>query len=103
VSGEGSLSVQGMSSRSWRNFAVGVLTSTTVLLLACGVLVPRFAELEALGAAVVEIALATAFTGLALCIVRRSRAVGAGVVAGAVLGLALAWSALIAYVGLFMR
>jgi hypothetical protein len=102
VINEGSLLVQ-RTDRSRRNFAGGAVTSASILLLACGVLVPRFAELVALSSAVVGVAVTLAVVGVVLCAARGVRAVGAGVIAGVVLGLTLAWSALVAYVGLLMR
>jgi hypothetical protein len=67
------------------------------------VLAPRFAELEALVQAVLDVALAVAAVGVVLWAARATRAVGAGVVAGVGLGLGIAWSALVAYIGLLMR
>ncbi|GAA2156346.1 hypothetical protein GCM10009844_44540 [Nocardioides koreensis] len=89
--------------RSWRDFAAGAVGAAIVLLLGCGVLAPRSAELAALGQTVIGIGLAVAAVGAVLCAARTTRAVGAGVVTGVVVGVAVAWSALIAYVGLLMR
>ena len=102
VSNESSPLVQ-RRDRSLRNFAAGAVGAAIVLLLACGVLARQSAELSALGKAVLGVALAVGAIGVVLCTARATRAVGGGVVAGALLGMALAWSALIAYVGLLMR
>lgn len=91
-----------MRRRTEHDFTLGVLVAATVLLLTCAFLVPRHGELSALGDAVVRAALLIAVTGLGLGAVRRSWAIGGGAIAGVLLGLALAWSALILYVGLLM-
>lgn len=89
-------------SRLWPDFGSGLLASSLLVVLACAILVPRYAELNPLGDAVGGTALALVIIGAGLCVPRRSRVVGAGVVAGAGLGLVLAWCALVVYVGLFL-
>lgn len=88
--------------RFWPNFGSGLLASTLLVLLACAVLVPRIAELQPLGDAVVKVALGMAMVGFGLCVPKRTRPVGAGLVVGAGLGVVLAWCALVAYVALFL-
>ncbi|MEP7740235.1 hypothetical protein ABKW28_21535 [Nocardioides sp. 31GB23] len=85
-----------------RAFAVpafaGVLVGIAAVTVACFVLVPRHGDLSPLADAVVAVGGSIALAGLALCVPARTRALGAGVAAGAVLGLLLAWSALIVFV-----
>ena len=88
--------------RFWADFGSGSLASTLLVLLACAILVPRYAELNPLGDAVASVALTLLIIGAGLCVPQRSRVVGAGVVVGAGLGLVLAWCALVVYIGLFM-
>lgn len=96
------LGEQRTGGRFWPNFGSGLLASTLLVLLACAILVPRYAELNPLGDAVGSVALTLLIIGAGLCVPQRSRAVGAGVVVGAGLGLVLAWCALVVYIGLFM-
>lgn len=102
MSSTSTLSEQTTTSRFWRNFGSGLLAATLLVLLACGILLPRYAELQPLGDAVVRVALALVIVGAGLCVPKRTRAVGGGVVVGAGLGLVLAWCALVVYIGLFM-
>ncbi len=76
----------------------GVLVGIAAVAVACFVLVPRHGDLSPLADAVVAVGGSIALAGLALCVPARTRALGAGVAAGAVLGLLLAWSALIVFV-----
>ncbi len=76
----------------------GVLVGIAAVAAACFVLVPRHGDLSPLADAVVAVSGSIALGGLALCVPPRTRALGAGVAAGAVLGLLLAWSALIVFV-----
>ena len=98
-----SRAIEHVTRRRFRpRFVSALLTSSLLVALACAVLVPRYAELRPLGVAVVSVASALAVIGAGLCVPRRSRAVGAGIVVGAGLGLVLAWCALVIYLGLFM-
>ncbi len=85
-----------------RTFAVpafsGALVGIASVAFACVVLVPRYADLSPLANAVVAASGLVAVSGLALCVSPRTRAFGAGVTAGAVLGLFSAWSALVIFV-----
>lgn len=89
-----------------RAFAVpafsGVLVGIAAVAVACFVLVPRYGDLSPLADAVVAVSGSVALGGLALCVPPRTRALGAGVAAGAVLGLFLAWSAFIIFVFVFI-
>ena len=89
-----------------RAFAVpafsGVLVGIAAVAVACFVLVPRYGDLSPLADAVVAMSGSVALGGLALCVPARTRALGAGMAAGAVLGLFLAWSALIIFLFVFI-
>lgn len=80
----------------------GVLAGIAAVAAACFVLVPRSGDLSPLADAVVAVSGSVALVGLALCVPPRTRALGAGVAAGAVLGLFLAWSALIVFLVVFI-
>lgn len=86
--------------RSRPGFSSGVASAVLLVLLACGYLVPRSVELASLGDAVLRVTVAVVIVGGVLCVPRRTRWRGAGLVVGAAIGLAVAWSALIVYVGL---
>ncbi|WP_341230112.1 hypothetical protein [Nocardioides salarius] len=75
-----------------------MLVGIAAVAVACFVLVPRHGDLSPLADAVVAVGGSIALAGLALCVPARTRALGAGVAAGTVLGLLLAWSALIVFV-----
>lgn len=100
VSTTSTLGEQRTGGRIWPHFGSGLLASTLLVLLACAILVPRYAELHRLGDAVGSVALALLIIGAGLSVPQRSRAVGAGVVVGTGLGLVLAWCALVVYLGL---
>lgn len=80
----------------------GVLVGIAAVAVACFVLVPRHGDLSPLVEAVVAVSGSVALGGLALCVPSRTRALGVGVAAGAVLGLFLAWSALIVFLVVFI-
>ncbi|MEV7429425.1 hypothetical protein AB0N29_07360 [Nocardioides sp. NPDC092400] len=97
------VSARGTSVVPPARFGAGLVASALLVLVACGVLVPRHAELQPLGEAVVEIGSLLAVFGLGMCLGRRTRSAGLGVVVGAALGVTIAWCALVVHVALFMR
>ncbi len=88
------------AARSWPRFGSGLLTAVLAVAVAAGVLVPRHADLQAGGGALVRVVLALVVVGLGLAVPRRTRPLGAGLVAGAASGLVLAWCALVLYLAL---
>lgn len=74
----------------------GVLTAVAVVVVACFVLVPRSVDSPPVSG-VLTVAGLAALSGLALGFVPRARAFGLGAVGGAVLGVFLAWSALVIF------
>ena len=101
VTTEASIRTQRTGEHRARNFASGLVASSIVLLTTCGLILPRFPELSDFGVAVLQVAGIVAVFGTVLCAVSRWRPLGAGVVAGAALGLFLVWSGVVLYVGLF--
>ncbi|MDN4161117.1 hypothetical protein [Nocardioides abyssi] len=97
------LSAQQTSAGPSALFGAGVVASALLVLTACGVLVPLYAELQPLGGAVMKVGALLAVVGVGICLLRRTRHAGLGVVVGAASGLVVAWCALVAYVALFMR
>jgi len=101
VTTEASTRAQRMDNHPGRSFVTGLVASTVVVLATCGLILPRFSELSDLGDGLLQVAGIVAAAGIALCAVSRWRALGAGVVAGVAVGLLLAWSGLVLYIGLF--
>ena len=91
------------SSGPFRSFTAGVVVAVAAVALVCAVALPRSAEIQALGDAVLTGGVAVAVAGAAASAFRRVRWVGLGLLAGAALGLALAWALMVLYVGLLMR